>query len=96
MAKIFFELILKDGNISPEKVGKSRQMQLRNKTAYVGIFAIEEIPSLVPALYATLVCTNSRLFAPSMSPRAIASLSRNISCLEIPDDQGMPNYELVF
>ena len=42
------------------------------------------------------VCTNSRLFAPSMSPRAIASLSRNISCLEIPDDRGMPNYELVF
>ena len=42
------------------------------------------------------VCTNSPLFAPSKSPRAIASLPRNISCLEIPDDQGMPNYELVF
>ena len=41
------------------------------------------------------VCTNSRLFAPSMSPRAIASLPRNISCLEIPDDHRMPNYELV-
>ena len=30
-----FELPLKDGNITTEKVRKSRQMQFRDKTAYV-------------------------------------------------------------
>ena len=69
MANIF-EFLSKDGNIPPEKVRKSRQMQFHDKTAYVwGLryrwnpslsmksFAIEEPGSPVPALYATLVCT---------------------------------------
>ena len=30
-----FELPSKDGNITPEKVRKSRQMQFHDKTAYV-------------------------------------------------------------
>ena len=30
-----FELLSKDGNITPEKARKSRQMQFHNKTAYV-------------------------------------------------------------
>ena len=34
MANIF-EFLSKDGNITPEKVRKSRQMQFRDKTAYV-------------------------------------------------------------
>ena len=34
MANIF-EFLSKDGNISPEKVRKSRQMQFHDKTAYV-------------------------------------------------------------
>ena len=34
MANIF-EFLSKDGNITPEKARKSRQMQFHNKTAYV-------------------------------------------------------------
>ena len=34
MANIF-EFLSKDGNITPEKARKSRQMQFRDKTAYV-------------------------------------------------------------
>ena len=32
-----FELPSKDGNITPEKVRKSRQMEFRDKTAYVWV-----------------------------------------------------------
>ena len=61
MANIF-ELPSKYGNITPEKARKSRQIQLRDKTAYVwGLsyrrvrsFAIKEAPSPLPALYASL------------------------------------------
>ena len=40
---MIFELPSKDGNITPEKARKSRQMQLRDKTMYVRVFAIDEI-----------------------------------------------------
>ena len=42
MANIFV-FLSKDGNITPKKARKSRQMQFRDKTAYVGVFAIDEI-----------------------------------------------------
>ena len=51
----------KDGNITPEKACKSRQMQFRDKTAMFGVFAIEEPGSPVPALYATLVDTSRQI-----------------------------------
>ena len=41
MANIF-EFLSKDGNITPEKARKSRQMQFHDKTAF-GVFAIDEI-----------------------------------------------------
>ena len=63
-----FEFLSKDGNITPEKARKSRQMQFREQTAYVwGLrygwdpslsmrsFAIDEPGSPVRALYATLL-----------------------------------------
>ena len=57
---IAFELLSKDGNITPEKAHKSRQMQFRDKTAYVWGLRYRWYPSLsrnpVPALYVTLVC----------------------------------------
>ena len=49
MANIF-EFLPKDGNITPEKACKSRQMQFHDKTS----FAIDEPGSSVRALYATL------------------------------------------
>ena len=56
---MIFELPSKDGNITPKKARKSRQMQLRDKTAYVRGLRyqwnpIKEAPSPLPALYATL------------------------------------------
>ena len=41
-----FELPSKDGNITPEKVRKSRQMQFRDKTAYVWGLCYRWDPSL--------------------------------------------------
>ena len=70
MANIF-EFLSKDGNITPEKARKLRQMQFHDKTAYVwGLryrwdpslsmrsFAIDEPRSSARALYVTLVKTN--------------------------------------
>ena len=54
MANIF-EFLSKDGNITPEKARKSRQMQFHDKTAYVWGLRIDEPGSPVRALYATLV-----------------------------------------
>ena len=50
MANIF-EFLSKDGNITPEKVRKSRQMQFRDKTAYVWGLCYRWVPSLsmIPA-----------------------------------------------
>ena len=45
MANIF-EFLSKDGNITPEKVRKSRQMQFRDKTAYVWGLCYRWDPSL--------------------------------------------------
>ena len=58
MAHIF-EFLSKDGNITPEKARKSRQMQFHDKTAYRSLLsmrslAIDEPGSSVRALYATL------------------------------------------
>ena len=41
-----FEFLSKDGNITPEKVRKSRQMQFRDKTAYVWGLRYRWDPSL--------------------------------------------------
>ena len=41
-----FQLPLKDGNITPEKVRELRQMQLRDKTAYAGGLCYRWDPSL--------------------------------------------------
>ena len=45
MANIF-EFLSKDGNITPEKVRKSRQMQFHDKTAYVWGLRYRWDPSL--------------------------------------------------
>ena len=58
MANIF-EFLSKDGNITPERARKSRQMQFHDKKAYVWGLRYRWDPSLsrkpVPALYATLL-----------------------------------------
>ena len=65
MANIF-EFLSKDGNITPEKARKSRQMQFHDKTAYVwglwGLGIDEILPSSsVCALYATLGAINQQI-----------------------------------
>ena len=42
MANIF-EFLLKDGNITPEKARKSRQMQFHEKQHMFGVFPVDEI-----------------------------------------------------
>ena len=53
VAKIF-ELPSKDGNITPEKARKSRQMHFCAKTAYVWGLRYQWAPSPTRALFATL------------------------------------------
>ena len=75
MANIF-EFLSKDGNITPEKARKSRQMQFRDKCSFAtkqrmfGVFAIDEIlryrgtrfPHFMPSWFKSTKSQSEKLF----------------------------------
>ena len=68
-----FELPSKDGNITPEKVRKSRQMQFRDKTAYVWGLCYRWDP--------TLSMNPVRRFAHFMPPWIVTIHCREEGCI---------------
>ena len=107
MANIF-EFLSKDGNITPEKVRKSRQMQFRDKTAYVWGLCYRWDPSLsripdprIPhfmppwyLVYSSFYLSLSLLFKLLECPFLfrLVSLNDHLSCLFNPPSLSSSSY----
>ena len=88
MANIF-EFLSKDGNITPEKARKSRQMQFHDKTAYVwmGILPLKKRANRTNAvLRQNSVCLGSSLSLRSLAIVEAASQLRAVYATLTPAD----------